>query len=217
MRSSKTSRPVGSFRLFRVEAAPRSLAALASVALLLALASPAARAQEESPPFVMPTPEGWRTETIPFPLEFAPELPYTGLEELRFAPGMFEEGSEDFWSYAFVWWVGADEPNDLETMARFLEDYFRGLAHAVAESRGFEVGEASFEAALQAGEGRAFSGSAEAFDSFVTRSSLRLLISGEVLRCASESHQAIFFALSPQAGDHAVWTELAAVRAGFSC
>src|SRR5688500_2734436 len=51
-------------------------------------------------PFAWPVPAGWRTETIPFPLGFAPTLPYTGIEELRFAPGMFKAGSDDFWTYA---------------------------------------------------------------------------------------------------------------------
>src|SRR5262245_33462421 len=34
--------------------------------------------------FQWPIPEGWQHETIPFPLEFAPDLPYQGVEELRF-------------------------------------------------------------------------------------------------------------------------------------
>ena len=112
-----------------------SFVRLAAVAVLLpfAVVSPCRPAQEGADlPFHLPTPDGWRTETIPFPLAFAPDLPYVGLEELRFAPGMFEQGSEEFWSYAFVWWVGPDEPHDLETMAGYLEDYFRGLARAVA-------------------------------------------------------------------------------------
>ena len=29
--------------------------------------------------FFLPTPDGWRTETIPFPLGFAPELEYEGV------------------------------------------------------------------------------------------------------------------------------------------
>ena len=51
----------------------------------------AIHAQETpAPPFTMPTPEGWRNETIPFPLEFAPNLGYEGIEEIRFSPGMME-------------------------------------------------------------------------------------------------------------------------------
>ena len=62
------------------------------IAAFAALTIPATSCGQELAeiPFSMPTPEGWRTETIPFPLEFAPELEYEGLEELRFAPGMFD-------------------------------------------------------------------------------------------------------------------------------
>lgn len=52
-------------------------------------------AQAVAADFTLPIPEGWRTETIPFPLEFAPELSYEGYEELRFSPGMFKAGDED--------------------------------------------------------------------------------------------------------------------------
>ena len=58
-------------------------------------------------PFTFPTPPRWRTETIPFPLEFAPELAYVGLEELRFAPGMFKAGAEDFWKSKSGWFITA--------------------------------------------------------------------------------------------------------------
>ena len=43
--------------------------------------------------------------TIPFPLDFAPNLPYRGTEELRFAPGFFDPSAAGSWSYAFVWFV----------------------------------------------------------------------------------------------------------------
>ena len=75
------------------------------VILCLTVVSSSAAQERVDVPFYLPTPDGWRTETIPFPLDFAPELEYEGLEELRFSPGMFAEMKTDFWSYAFVWWV----------------------------------------------------------------------------------------------------------------
>ena len=174
-------------------------------------------AAEEVLPFTMPIPEGWRTETLPFPLEFAPDLPYTGLEELRFAPGFFEEGGANFWSYAFIWWVGTGEPNDLTSIATHLEDYFRGLADAVAKEREAEVGDATFAATLAAGPGSSFNGQAETFDPFVTNSQVRLNIRGNIVECPDQDRQAILFALSPQASDHPVWNELDAIRSGFRC
>ena len=58
------------------------------VHLLMPVGIVAAAEEVAEPSFFLPTPEGWRTETIPFPLEFAPEIKYEGLEELRFALGM---------------------------------------------------------------------------------------------------------------------------------
>src|SRR4051794_9456116 len=91
----------------------RPLACLTLLLLLGACAAPRppapppeqTRSAAASPSFTLPLPPGFRTETIPFPLGFAPDLPYRGVEELRFAPGMFQPGAPDFWSYAFVWWL----------------------------------------------------------------------------------------------------------------
>lgn len=188
-----------------------------AVILVSVLVSGPVSATGEASAFDLPVPEGWRTETLPFPLEFAPELPYTGVEELRFAPGMFEEGSADFWSYAFVWWIDEDEPTDLESLATHLATYFRGLAHSVAKTREFEVGEATFKAALEPVDGGDFAGWAETFDAFTTRSSLRLNVRGEVLSCSVERRQAVVFLLSPQELGSPVWETLTSIGDGFSC
>ncbi len=58
-----------------------------------------------TPTFAWPTPEGWRQETIPFPLDFAPTLPYRGTEEIRFAPRFFDPASPTYFTYSFVWLV----------------------------------------------------------------------------------------------------------------
>jgi len=48
----------------------------------------------------MAVPAGWRSEVIPFPLDFAPAIHHGGLEDLRFPPGMFDPRSPDYWSYS---------------------------------------------------------------------------------------------------------------------
>ena len=185
---------------------------------------PATEASEEAValPFHLPVPEGWRTETIPFPLEFAPELPYTGLEELRFASGMMEAGSEEFWTYAFVWWVepgtAANSPDvDTERVAAHLEAYYRGLAEAVAADREFEIGEARFAVTLEKGLYNSMSGTAETLDPFVTREQITLNLRGDVWDCPSQGHRVYYFELSPQPREHAVWSTLASIQSGFRC
>ncbi len=86
----------------------------------------------EAPRFSWPMPAGWRSETIPFPLEFAPSIPHRGIEELRFAPGVFDPQAPGYWTYAFAWVVTDDRPLDMAAIAGELTTYFRGLTSAVA-------------------------------------------------------------------------------------
>ena len=80
------------------------------------------------------TPDKWRFEPIPFPLDFAPELHYQGLEELLFMPGMFKPEQKDFFSYAFVWAVEGEQPLTLQQIKKDLWFYYAGLYKAVAKA-----------------------------------------------------------------------------------
>ncbi|HBL42365.1 hypothetical protein, partial [uncultured Gimesia sp.] len=47
-------------------------------------------------------PAGWKGEQITLPPSFAREMQFKGTEEARFSPGMFQEKSDTFFSYFFV-------------------------------------------------------------------------------------------------------------------
>jgi hypothetical protein len=79
------------------------------------------------------TPPGWQAETIPFPLAFAPALAHTGVEELRFPPGVFDRTAPAYWSYTFVWRTVDPAALDAAALSDELTSYFRGLVAAVAE------------------------------------------------------------------------------------
>jgi hypothetical protein len=78
-----------------------------------------------------PIPDGWKAETIPFPLQFAPSIAHKGVEELRFGPGMFDPAAARYFSYAFAWRL--DDAAELAPaqLADELTAYFRGLMTAV--------------------------------------------------------------------------------------
>lgn len=173
--------------------------------------------EEPEIPFHLPVPEGWSSETIPFPLEFAPELPYRGLEELRFAPGMFKQGDEGFWSYAFVWWIDRDDRVDVRTLESHLSSYYRGLTRAVGETRSVNVSGARVRVELQAAGAGGFSGTVETFDAFTTHEQVRLKVRGEIRQCAAQARGVVFLTLSPQPSDHPIWRDLESIRLGFRC
>jgi hypothetical protein len=87
-----------------------------------------------------PTPPGWRTEVIPFPLDFAPTIAHRGKEELRFPPGFFDPASGDYWSYTFVWRTEDPAQLDATTLGAELTAYFRGLIAAVDKQQRIGIG-----------------------------------------------------------------------------
>ena len=90
---------------------------------VVACAAPAAQ--------TWPVPAGWKHEVIPFPLDFAPDLPHRGLEELRFPPGFLTAGAANHWSYAFAWRLDDAAQLEPNALASELVVYFRGLLAAV--------------------------------------------------------------------------------------
>jgi hypothetical protein len=76
-------------------------------------------------------PAGFRSETIPFPLDFAPGIAHKGFEELRFEPGFADPALPGYWSYAFVWRTEDPAELDAAALGAELTVYFRGLIDAV--------------------------------------------------------------------------------------
>ena len=189
-----------------------------AVAALLAAAG-AAPAADSS--FTLPVPDGWRTETIPFPLEFAPSLPYSGVEELRFAPGVFVPASEEFWTYAFCWWLPEDTFLDSQLLEGDLATYFAGLTASVTESEHFAADDPRFAIDLvperDGDHAHRWAGTAEIFDAFATHTQITLNLDVEAIPCPDAGAVALLFLASPQPAGHVVWRTLQSVRAGFSC
>jgi hypothetical protein len=173
--------------------------------------------QEAAAGFDWPLPDGWKGETIPFPLGFAPDLPYRGVEELRFPPGFFDPDSSHFWSYAFVWMIEPPIP-DVTALERDLPAYFAGLARAVSEGR-HDLAQVGFTAAIDGDESTGFTGTAVAFDAFTTGRTLTLHLRATATPCPTSGQSALIVLLSPRppAEDDSVWKDLESVAAGFRC
>jgi hypothetical protein len=176
--------------------------------------------------FVWPVPEGWKHETIPFPLEFAPELPYQGVEELRFAPGMFKPDQPDFWSYAFVWWLDGRPALGAAELSASLERYFAGLCVSVAKEKGQTVDPSRISASLRVVNSSprklghkvaSFTGIVESYDPFATGKPIVLNVEAWVWDCDRSGKRAVMVLASPQPQSAAVWTSLRKRRDEFAC
>ncbi len=155
---------------------------------------------------LLPTvPQGWRREHLEFPLAFAPELDFEGIEELAFAPGMFEPASDSYFSYAFALRLAGDIEVDEALLTHFLETYYRGLCRAVAAERGLDR-DTDAIAALVDREGARFRARIDLFDPFTTGESLALELELAV-HCAPGATEICALA-SPVQDDAPIWSEL---------
>jgi len=183
---------------------------LSLIAVLAAGEAPATPARQ---PFIWAVPKGWRTETIPFPLEFAPALKHRGFEELRFSPGMFKPDAPDFWSYAFVWWLEGEPAPSGGVLESEFALYFRGLSEAAgAKKYSFDV--SRFKAHLHAA-GDSIVGQIDTYDAFKTGKPLTLNVQLRARRCGKNT--ALVVALSPANPRAAIWNDLNELAATFRC
>lgn len=92
--------------------------------------------QAEAVRIHLDAPKGWRGEAIQLPPGFARDMSWKGVEEVRFAPGMFDAKADDFFSYVFVFYLPEAKKPDEKVLTKELLKYYRGLATAVARNKG---------------------------------------------------------------------------------
>jgi len=212
-------------------------ALLASAALSLAGCQTAAPkpepAEREEAPAAAPAakfewakPDDWKGESMTFPLDFAHELPLQGLEELRFAPGMFKPEAAGYWSYAFAWWLDGEPALGQAQLEQDLLAYFQGLITDVAKEKHFKVDPGRFRVRLRGASGapakeghnvQAFAGTAEIYDAFATGRPLTLNLEVWVWDCPVAGKRAAVVLASPRPTSEPIWRDLVQRRDEFLC
>ena len=201
------------------------LAMLAAAACHKATPKPAPQPHVEAT-FRWPVPDGWRKETIFFPLGFAKELPFSGVEEIRFAPGMFKPGEEGFWSYAFVWWLDGRPSLGAGELEGALKRYFAGLITDVAKEKGYPIDPSRFAASVHAvpqppaklGHAvSAFAGTVDSYDAFATGEPIVLNVEVWVWDCGNAGKRVAMVLASPKPESERIWGALRERRDEFAC
>jgi hypothetical protein len=134
---------------------------------------------------------------------------------------MFTPERDDFWTYAFVWWLEGDVRLDTETLNAQLVEYYEGLSAAVEDSAHFDAKAARADSKLAAldpaGLASRWQGTLSTYEPFATHARIDLNIEAEAFPCAEQGRTAAIFLVSPQPRGHAVWRQLADLKAGFQC
>jgi len=161
--------------------------------------------------FVLDTVKGWGTELMKFPLDFAPEIDFKGVEDIRFAPGWSKKGAEDFWTYKFVWMLESDPSINAVKLERVLSLYFNGLMNDVGKSKRMDLNEiATTKVSLHElwNNPVSFSGSADIWDVFFTQAAVHLNLKVIKRYCSQKQKYLLIFEFSPQPFKHQIWSAM---------
>jgi hypothetical protein len=173
-------------------------------------------------PYVLSLPANWGIERFLLPPFFAPEITYKGVEDIRFTPGWSKNGNDEYWSYAFLWYLDEMPKIDAAVIEKDLNAYYTGLFKINTDSAkqesipSFNVKTSLKPGKLLPGDMHTFDGSIEMID-YMTRKPLTLNCKVHIRPCAETGKAFLFFELSPKPFEHSVWESLDQLWTGFKC
>ncbi len=197
--------------------------------LLCALLAAGIYAQEAKPefdghkweaPYHLPAPKNWGIERFPLPISFAPQIPYTGVEDIRFTPGWAKKNSPEYWSYAFLWWLNGSVEINTAVLDSNLKTYYTGLAEVngghIPREKFIPVTTSFKKIKTAKNDMGTFSGTIYMLD-YMSQKPVRLHAKVHVRACPGKNNTFVFFELSPQPFSHKIWRALGRLWQGFKC
>ena len=175
-----------------------------------------------SRPNILEAPKDWKKESFTFPLDFAPKLNFTGIEEARFAPGWSDKTSDEFWTYSFAWYVDSNIDLTEQKLQELTAIYFNGLTQVVGKSNGMKLEQitnavAIFMAKSPRENWQYFEGKVQLFDAFFSKKEVRLNVKVKALHCEQLEKQLIVFSFAPKAYDDKIWQVFDGLKTVADC
>lgn len=171
-------------------------------------------------PYTLPSPTGWAEERFSLPPDFAPEIVYKGVEEVRFAGGWGDVKSEEHWSYCFLWWLEGTPKIDALTLQSSLKAYYTGLVARNIERRHIPADKIIPTVAVIkkiktiSDDLETYSGTVRMLD-YHSNEPIVLNCMIHVKDIKVLNHTAIYFEISPKPFSHIVWKEMSKIGNGF--
>ncbi|HTH82573.1 MAG TPA: hypothetical protein VL490_06540 [Mucilaginibacter sp.] len=167
--------------------------------------------------YKFPLPAKWGEEKISFPIQFAIRIPYTGVEEIHFAPGWANINSDEYWSYVFLWYVEGTPNINNSVLQSQLVKYYNGL---FKNNNKIEVGHGNItqckiqRVKTEANDKETYEGKINTLN-FQTRNPIHFYTRIHIRNYNVTSHSALLFEISPKSYDHKVWNKLNRVTNSF--
>jgi len=175
-----------------------------------------------SPPYRLDVPEGWEVERFSLPAQFAPEMTFKGIEELRFTPGWGDSTSTEYWSYAYLWWLNKPSGIDAQSLKSNLQALYTGLVGTNITSRQIPLSkQVPTEVTVEkiktnTGDVQTFQGRARMLD-YMTQKPMTLNLIFHVKNCLKENTVAVLVGVSPKSPNDPIWKTLNQLNETFEC
>ncbi len=178
--------------------------------------------QTYKPDYLLPVPKGWQTEVFALPPDFAKQIPYKGVEELRFFPGWGDPNSEEHWSYAFLWSLDGKPDVDAHALQDNLKILYTGLVgrnivpRKIPKEKLFPVEVNIQLAKTSAGDLKTFAGTVHMLN-YINQTPMILNLRIHLKDCPDKTHSIVLFEISPKSADHPNWQKLDQLNTDFKC
>ncbi|HBN76136.1 MAG TPA: hypothetical protein DD473_10015 [Planctomycetaceae bacterium] len=171
-------------------------------------------------------PAGWKGEQIPLPPSFAKEMQFKGIEEARFSPGMFQEKSNTFFSYFFIFKIDPGSELTENNIKRELLTYYQGLSRTIFNSRKKDIDTSQFTCILTKAipldsqniypQGLTeYSATVNWTEPFVTQKPQMLNLIIQAWTDKTTRHGYLFVCVSPQDFKANIWQTMRDIRGKF--
>jgi len=173
-------------------------------------------------PYTLNIPKGWDVERFLIPIEFAPQIPYKGVEDIRFTPGWGNAKSDEYWSYAFLWYLDGSPETTAEIVATNLKAYYTGLVGRNVEPRKIPANKlVSIKTAVKQvktdkGDIKTFRGTVYMLD-YMEQQPITLYCIVHLKSCPGQNKTFIFNEISPKPYSDNIWQSLNQLWTEFNC
>ena len=173
-------------------------------------------------PYHLPVPKGWTIERFLIPINFAPSIAYKGVEDIRFTSGWGDAKSDEYWTYAFLWYLDGAPITDAGIIATNLKAYYTGLVEINREGYKVPVEKiipvvTSFsESKTDKGDLKTYRGTITMLD-YMQQQPITLNCIAHLKTCTDDNKTIIFYELSPKPLDHKNWVGLNQLWLDFKC
>jgi hypothetical protein len=173
-------------------------------------------------PYNLPIPQGWAIERFLIPISFAPQIPYKGIEDIRFSPGWAKVKNDEYWTYAFLWWLDSSPKIDAGIIAKNLKAYYTGLIRSNTNDSTTSSGKSipvttSFKKSTTGKDDlETYTGTVEMLD-YMQKQPIILNCIVRLKFCKELKKAILFYELSPKPFTHSNWASLDKLWSDFTC